>query len=806
MTQSIKYSAERLLSLILFLSLILLITRGWAAAPVYVVGTVFDDDTGEPIPWVNVHTRSGKSLGQSNSRGRFELEVESRQAILIFKRHGFLDHEADLSDYPELIDIEIGLKTTARELKTLQVQSDKIKKGDNFKKQTVDELEQYSGMRIDLNDHLQNMNGVQIPTESSSDISVYGGRTQDASHYLGQLRIPNMRHLDFGFPGNQSVINPRLLRSVSVQDNLAEGPLNQGNSSAIQYELKQGDPERITGDLVFGTINRELNLSSYWDRRTWLFSIRTLQPTFLANLGKHYYTIPKVSRLGRGCADGIPCDYLKDPINTSTIDLFLGTFETDTIGGFSRAFFLLSGDDFEVEEDISSDPNSTVAQVVEKGEQINGLLSYERVIPGESGELQYALGGFSGVSSRLNKDTSATDDINLWPWYSAASQSKMGQTDIRELKALTNVQWDPDSPLWGANYSYGLELNYLNETREFSDKTSNQNYNTDQSMLEGTGLLRLKWEHDKSLWTSSAGINYFTGGLPLPVLQGRYTRSIFDSFSGYGDISLRQSTSFEPVDINEVAAYTTTSMEAKTGVTGSTPGNINFTCDLYTRYYHKPLLPEPDVYWNYKELRSADYAMVFGTNLSATWQPWHHFAMSVNGSVVQGDYYLSDGGALPWEANRTLSLVSNLRIVPRRDSLLSIIITYNVNNDQPIYEYELPQHPIGGVNSRNDKETRYIKQSVEYPTVSRQRLDARLNLDLSSTWRPLDKARLFFQVSNIFADYDGSFLGWLGGNNAKQRGWTRISPNSNNSGDLTPIVIQGLGLFILFGFEMNFSI
>ena len=182
------------------------------------------------------------------------------------------------------------------------------------------------------------------------------------------------------------------------------------------------------------------------------------------------------------------------------------------------------------------------------------------------------------------------------------------------------------------------------------------------------------------------------------------------------------------------------------------------------------------------------------------------------------DYYLENGSHLAREANRSLDFVSNMRIVPRSDSLISVIITYSVNNDVPIYEYQIIRGDFEndqGKIEQGDVGQRRIRQSTETPLVSRQRVDIRLNLDLNSKWKPLDGTRFFFQATNLFAPFNSGPFSYLGGSNQKQRGATRLEDwyskrntpgGSTSDGLVTPLLIDGLGLFILFGFEMDFSI
>ena len=206
------------------------------------------------------------------------------------------------------------------------------------------------------------------------------------------------------------------------------------------------------------------------------------------------------------------------------------------------------------------------------------------------------------------------------------------------------------------------------------------------------------------------------------------------------------------------------------------------------------------MFWNYAETRSSDYARVSGGNATLNWLPSHHVGLGINGSAIQGAYHMKDGGTLPWESNRTMDVVTNIRFLPRSDSLFSFILTYTVSNDRPLYEYRGLWDTTG---TDHPTEQVAVYQSTTFPEVSRKRVDVRINMDLKSHWRPLESMRFFFEADNIFANYEGTLGGWLGGNNRRQRGWTR--PGDAN-GDLQPVVTRGLGFFIMFGVEGRLKI
>lgn len=778
-----------------------------------VVGLVEDGEHGEPIGQVEISLKSGKVLGYSKSNGRFEITVNSHNATLVFKRHPYKDQELDLSDLTELIDIEVTMESDVQELTEKVAESKRGPVREAAGAHSMEELESMQGMRIDLNDHLRQLPGVSGMGEFSNDISVWGSRTNDVTHYLGQSRIPSLRHLDIGFPGNESVLNPRLLKSITVSDNLAKGPLNQGNASALVYDLKEGDPNNITGDVVFGTVNRELNMTGYWGGRTFIVSGRYLEPTFLANLGNHFFTDPKEARLK---TDGKPCDTncntLDNPFKFKTMDGYAGSYYRDSTGAFSRHSVLGLNDYYRVQQDVSKDWAHSAPQTLVEGSQDAFMYAYEAMTPHESGDLQYAWSFLHRKREESFRDTlPPTDDRDKYgEWYFADGNDQVtnliGDADVEDYQGNGSFQWNANSKLLGASYGYGLDLEYLHQVRNYRDISQG----LDQIDLPldyalGTGLLRLRWTTgEKRTWDAAIGATAVYQGLadganagfnaPAPLASLRYTRPIVGSTLGYVESAVRANTAIQPTGVNRVDAVTTSSAEGKVGVEGGWWDELKLTASVYSRLYKDPVLPVPEVFWNYEETHQSDYAYANGGNVTAAWLPSHHIGINVNASVVQGDYHLKDNDQfLPWEANRTLDLVTNLRFLPRRDSLLSFILTYTASNGAPLYEYT----GLFDTTSRSTTQRRTIGVDPDFETVSRQRTDLRINLDLKSHWRPLESMRFFFEADNLFADYDNSSLDWLGGANRRRRGWTRANP----SGDLQPVVTKGLGLFIMFGFE-----
>ena len=207
----------------LFAFVLFLATFLFAATPTLIVGVVLESGSDLPIKDATITYVSGKKLGETDSDGRFELTVDSKNAILIFKKEGFDSVQVELQDFADLFDMVVSMQTTA-DVRNLGTSTIVGSGGDKVqwsfeRKVNLDKLEDAAGMRFDITEHLSQMPGISGQKDFSSALYYDGSRASDVAYHLGRLRIPNMRHLDVGFPGNLSVINPHILSGIEIHDN-----------------------------------------------------------------------------------------------------------------------------------------------------------------------------------------------------------------------------------------------------------------------------------------------------------------------------------------------------------------------------------------------------------------------------------------------------------------------------------------------------------------------------------------------------------------------------------------------------------
>jgi hypothetical protein len=235
---------------------------------------------------------------------------------------------------------------------------------------------------------------------------------------------------------------------------------------------------------------------------------------------------------------------------------------------------------------------------------------------------------------------------------------------------------------------------------------------------------------------------------------------------------------------------------------------MNLSVHGFGRYYPDPALPTPQAFAHYLEQTSPDYAWVSGASANADWKTLHHIALGVNLSSVYGEYELPGGRSLPWTANSRLDMVSHLRIYPRSDSLLSVIVSHRAAWKRPLYGWHVDLSRMeDGVRIPG---TRQVFDTGEFTDLFRT--DVRMNLDLKSQTKTylfifLENIRFYAEANNIFASVKSPALRFLGGDNARQRSVVVHDPDKNpdNGFDIVPFMAKGMGLYLQFGLEGNFG-
>lgn len=778
-----------------FLSVLFFAVVAFGATPTLISGVVLEAETDLPIKDVSITYASGKAVGETNSDGRFEYEVSSRNASLIFKKDGFDSVVVELQDFADLFDMVVTLSTNVRSLGASTIVGGSAEKVQWTveRKVNLDKLEDAAGMRFDVTEHLSQMPGISGQKDFSSALYYDGSRAGDVAYHLGRLRVPNMRHLDVGFPGNLSVINPHTLSGIEIHDNYGEGPIGQGLATSVQYI-----PEQTKGEWGLkgsaGLTLQEVVVDMpwlFWD--SFRFSFRRLDDEMLKNLGEKFFT--EFKKRDGDCVDN--CNVKSsNPFDLTAFDVYAQFNGSDSSGNTWALRTLYSYDSYSISQDTS-----TAYDQVNSIDIIEGEQSY--LVVGAEYNSRFGTSAHAGIVREVLSDT-----LRDTTGFRSTAMSKEGATFIdayeqthTTLSAGLDKNFKGD--ILGSKLSGALLYEHHILEREYPEFGDSQSKDHQTGVLSGAA--RLNWKGDYSQKILSVGAVADAGEHDAaPTASFDYQQNLSKTDTAYwrlfGNAAYR--SDWKPYfDDGELTGRLESGVSAKIGV-GYNSKYFVTQASGFGRYYNDPLLPMPKAYAHYNDVTPVDFAWVAGVSGSAEIKTSHHFSMATNVSSVYGEYELESGHSLPWEANSRLDILSHFRYYPRKDSIVSVILTHHAALHRPLYYYEIM--PSDSRTEANG--TRRLKDFHEFTDMFRT--DVRVNLDLIGKKSFFRSARFYLEVDNIFGNLDVDALKFLGSDNDRERSWVVRDENGNSADgyDLVPFMAKGMGLYFQFGVEVQLGI
>ena len=778
----------------LFFSFVLFIVVGaFAALPTTVIGVVLEAESDLPVKDVAITYQSGKRIGETDSRGRFELSVDSKSATLVFKKEGFDSVFVDLQDFADLMDMVITLSTNVTNLGASTIIGDgEPIKWEVQKTVQLDKLEDVAGMRFDLTEHLSQMPGISGQKDFSSALYYDGSRASDVAYHLGRLRIPNMRHLDVGFPGNLSVVNPHTLSGIEVHDHYGQGPLGQGLATSIQYI-----PEQTSGEWGLkgsaGTTLREVVLDApffIWD--SFRFSFRFLDDDMLKNLGEKFYTEFRK----RDDKNSDAKVQSSDPFDLTAFDVYAQLNGSDSLGNATWALrTLYSSDVYKVSQDTSSTYGS-----VNSIDIIEGSQSY--LVIGAEYASKFGTSFHAGLVRESLSDTLRDttgfrtgdfSDVTAKTFIDGYSQTHT------TLSAGADKKFNAD--IFGADLRGAVLYEHHMVERSFPIPGGEESSDYQTGVL--SGAVTLDWKNDFSEHMLSVGaVADAADHKALPTASFDMERNLSKTDSAYwrlfGNAAYRADWKHY-FDDGDLTGRLESGTSLKLGL-GYRSKYLVAQFSGFGRFYFDPLLPLPKAFANYQDVTPVNNAWVTGASGSLEWKTSHHFSMAMNASSVYGEYELDGGKSLPWEANSRLDVVSHFRYYPRKDSIVSVILTHHAAWHRPLYYYAIKPAASGKGGTRELKD--YNKFTDMYRT------DIRVNLDLTKSKFFFRHARFYIEVDNIFSKLDVGALKFLGAENDRERSWVAQDKDDKigNGYNLVPFIAKGMGLYVQFGVEVQLGL
>jgi len=706
-------------------------------------GVVLEETTDRPIPYVNITYISGKPLGQCDNKGRFELDLESRNAILIFKKNGFDSTIVEMQDYADLLDIVVNMRSDAKHLGSATVIGGGS--GDtwqNPKVVSVQTLEDAAGLRFDLAEHLSQMPGMSGQADFSSNLFYDGSRAEEVAYHMGQLRVPNMRHLDIGFPGNLSVINPHAIKNINISEHYGMNPFSQGLAGAIQFEPK--DADEFNAVVSLGTTLREI----YMEGPHFAVSARYLDPAMLQNMGEKFFT-----EFRKNDANSDARENESNSFDLSSMDLYARIFGSDSSHNLWAITGLYASDKYTIRQNEVP---------IIRGSQVYGLASAEyKTLDG----INFHAGFVSQETADTLSDTSAFRRIECMDGL----RCEINFIDGREkshFTASTGLSWEQTENL-------GFALLY--------------DFHKLNSLKDNVGQASAYYKIGRST-LGAGGVYSHNSNQIMPLASFDTEKEIKKDVAIFGNTAWR--SDWHEGELNGGAAL-------KAGAR-FTIGSFKISAYGFGRYYPSPILPTPLAFERYNELQEVDFGWVSGAQLTLEFRTLHRVALQSNISRVYGEYELPNGHSLPWQANSHLDMVSHLRIYPRSDSLVSFIVSHRAALNRPLYEWSInpaqEQRHIKHTGETNSLFRTDVRLNLDLKSKAKFFFleNVRFFVEADNIFSSLDVKAL-------------RFLG--GDNGRERSVAIRDNNQDSRDGfDIVPFMAKGMGFYLQFGVEGNFGI
>lgn len=779
---------------LIFCFILSLVVGALAASPTTIIGVVLEAESDLPVKDVAVSYKSGKRIGETDSRGRFELSVDSKNATLVFKKEGFDSVFVDLQDYADLLDMVITLSTNVTNLGASTIIGDgEPVKWEVERTVKLEKLEDAAGMRFDLTEHLSQMPGISGQKDFSSALYYDGSRAGDVAYHLGRLRIPNMRHLDVGFPGNLSIINPHTLSGIEVHDHYGQGPVGQGLATSIQYI-----PEQTKGEWGLrgsaGLTVQEVVLDApffIWD--SFRFAFRRLDGEMLKNLGEKFFT--EFRKRGDDCSDDCKVKS-SDPFDLTAFDIYAQLNGSDSLGNKTWALrTLYSSDEYKVSQDTSSTYGA-----VNSIDIIEGSQSY--LVIGAEYASKFGASFHAGlVREHLSDTLRDTTGFRSGKLSEESARTFIDGYSQTHTTLSAGADKDFNADIFGAGLRGAVLYEHHMVERSYPIPGGEESSDYQTGVL--SGAVTLDWKNEFSEHIISVGaVADAADHKALPTASFDMERNLSKTDSAYwrlfGNAAYRADWKHY-FDDGDLTGRLESGTSLKLGL-GYRSKYLVAQFSGFGRFYFDPLLPLPKAFANYEDVTPVDYAWVSGASGSLEWKTSHHFSMAMNASSVYGEYELKGGKSLPWEANARLDVVSHFRYYPRKDSIVSVILTHHAAWHRPLYYYAIKP----ATNEKNG--TRELKDYNKFTDL--YRTDLRVNLDLTRSKGFFRHARFYLELDNIFSKLDVAALKFLGSENGRERSWVARDNDKNtaNGYDLVPFIAKGMGLYFQFGVEVQLGI
>lgn len=232
---------------LIFLSLITISSYSQTAS---IEGTIIDQTTNEPLPFVNVVVL-GTNIGSTTDiAGKFLITgLQEGEVKLNASFIGYAPFESELIKVKNgsASEVNFSFQSTQTELEEVVISVSPFERPEeatmSMQKISIDEIRSNPGANGDISKVIQSFPGVSSGASFRNDIMVRGGGPAENSFYLDEIEVPTINHFQTqgASGGTNSMINSDQLASVDFYSGAFPADKPNALSSVFNFKLQNGN-------------------------------------------------------------------------------------------------------------------------------------------------------------------------------------------------------------------------------------------------------------------------------------------------------------------------------------------------------------------------------------------------------------------------------------------------------------------------------------------------------------------------------------------------------------------------------------
>ncbi len=247
-------------------------------------GRVFDEDTNEGLPFVNL-VIEGTNIGSTTDLdGNFTFTGITPGFVRL--RVSAVGYETRLSSELQVnanrtANVEIGMTEQPVDLEAVEVTVSQFERSDespvSLRRLGIQEIERSPGANRDISRVIQGLPGVASTPAFRNDVIVRGGGPAENSFFMDGVEIPNINHFatQGASGGPVGILNTDFIREVEMYSSAF--PANRGNAMSSVFEIRQinGNSDKLNFQGTLGASDLALTADGpITDNTTFIASAR----------------------------------------------------------------------------------------------------------------------------------------------------------------------------------------------------------------------------------------------------------------------------------------------------------------------------------------------------------------------------------------------------------------------------------------------------------------------------------------------------------------------------------------------------